>query len=108
MSGARRVRPCTREFRVCFPRGPAITMSQLLTIAIPTYNRAAKLEKQLSWLSRNLVELEGECALIVSDNASTDDTAAVCHRWRDAFAARGVCMLINRNDHNLGPLANIA
>lgn len=83
-------------------------MSKLLTIAIPSYNRAARLDRQLAWLSRNLAELEGECAVIVSDNASTDETPTVCAKWRDEFAARGVSVLINRNPANVGPLPNIA
>jgi glycosyltransferase involved in cell wall biosynthesis len=83
-------------------------MSKLLTIAIPSFNRATKLDRQLGWLSRNLRELEGECAVILSDNASTDATSQICATWRDDLAARGVDVLVNRNPQNIGPLANIA
>ena len=82
-------------------------MPRLLTIAIPSFNRAAKLDRQLAWLSRNLAELETECAVIISDNASTDDTPAVCAKWRDEFAARGIDVLVHRNPANVGPLPNI-
>ena len=50
----------------------------LLTVAIPTFNRAVALDAQLDALSRSIVELTGECAVIVSDNASSDETPAVC------------------------------
>ena len=81
---------------------------KLLTIAIPTYNRAAKLDRQLAWLDRNMRGLESQCDVILSDNASPDDTAAVCAKWRDALGSRGVDVRINRMPHNVGPLPNIA
>lgn len=83
-------------------------MAKLLTIAIPTYNRAAKLDEQLAWLSRNLRELESDCAVIVSDNASTDNTPNICAKWREELVARGAEVLINRNETNVGCLPNIA
>ncbi|MBC8109189.1 MAG: glycosyltransferase [Anaerolineae bacterium] len=83
-------------------------MAKLLTIAIPTYNRALKLEKQLAWLDRNIVGVEHQCEVVISDNASTDITPAVCRRWQAKLSERGVECRINRNEQNLGPLPNIA
>jgi len=83
-------------------------MSKLLTIAIPTYNRAAKLDAQLAWLDRNLRGHEADVDVILSDNASADDTPATCARWRDALAPRGVHVRVNRMPQNVGPLPNIA
>jgi glycosyltransferase involved in cell wall biosynthesis len=83
-------------------------MSRLLTIAIPTYNRAAKLDRQLAWLERSLRGHESQCDLILSDNASPDDTPAVCTKWRDLMAARGIDLRINRMPQNVGALPNIA
>src|SRR5688572_5875335 len=83
-------------------------MPKLLTIAIPTYNRAAKLDGQLAWVDRNLRGFESQCDVIVSDNASPDDTPAVCAKWRATFASRGVDVHINRMPTNVGPLPNIA
>lgn len=49
----------------------------LLTIAIPTYNRADCLERLLSTLLMELRGLEEHVSVVVSDNASTDRTPAV-------------------------------
>ena len=83
-------------------------MPRLLTVAIPSYNRAQKLDRQLTWLDRNLSGFEHEIDVILSDNASPDDTPAVCQKWKDRFAARGVECRVNRNPQNVGPLPNIA
>ena len=52
-------------------------MQKLLTIAIPTYNRAALLDKQLAWLATAIKGWESECEIIISDNCSTDNTPGV-------------------------------
>ena len=52
-------------------------MNKLLTIAIPTYNRAALLDKQLAWLAIAIKGFESECEIIISDNCSTDNTPGV-------------------------------
>jgi abequosyltransferase len=83
-------------------------MPKLLTVAVPTYNRAGQLDRQLGWLDRNLAGFESACDVILSDNASTDDTPSICATWRETLAARGVDCRINRNAQNLGPLPNIA
>jgi glycosyltransferase involved in cell wall biosynthesis len=83
-------------------------MSRLLTVAIPSYNRAAKLDRQLAWLDRNLAGFEADVEVILSDNASPDDTPAICQKWKDRFESRGVECRVNRNPQNVGPLPNIA
>ena len=83
-------------------------MSKLLTVAIPTYNRAAKLERQLAWLDRSVAGFEERCDVILSDNASPDDSPAVCAKWRDLLSSRGVNVRVNRMPRNVGPLPNIA
>lgn len=55
----------------------------ILTIAIPTYNRAAKLDVQLT---RLLPQLTAEVRLCVYDNASPDDTREVMAK----YLSRGV------------------
>jgi glycosyltransferase involved in cell wall biosynthesis len=83
-------------------------MSRLLTIAIPTYKRAAKLDGQLACFTQSVGGIESHCDVILSDNASPDETAAVCAKWRDVLAPRGVRVQINRMPSNVGPLPNIA
>lgn len=81
-------------------------MTKLLTVAIPTFNRAEKLDAQLSWLARNLEGFESDCEILISDNASTDRTQDVIRHWQPHFAAAG--LQVNRNDQNLGAIGNIA
>lgn len=64
----------------------------LLTIAVPTYNRADCLELLLTTLERELSGLEGRVAVVVCDNASSDRTPAVmaafAQSWRDTRLLR--------------------
>lgn len=73
----------------------------LLTIAIPTYNRAVYLRQSLEAL---LPQLGGhpEVELLISDNASPDSTLCVIQ----AFRERGLCLIHKRNEVNIGADAN--
>lgn len=74
-------------------------MSPLVTIGIPTYNRAATLGRAIeSALSQDHANLE----LIISDNASTDDTQALCL----GYAERDPRVRYLRSPVNEGPIAN--
>lgn len=74
----------------------------LLSICIPTYNRARFLRIMLEALIPQAEALDGLVEVIVSDNASTDDTKAVVE------SAQGTGTVVySQNAHNLGPLANI-
>jgi len=81
-------------------------MQKLLTIAIPTYNRAALLDKQLAWLATAIKGFESECEIIVSDNYSTDNTPGVVKKWQSAFS--NTVFIANRNRENIGLMPNIA
>ena len=83
-------------------------MASALTIAFPTYNRAALLDRQLAWLSRALAGHEADCEILISDNASPDETPAVAERWRLALAERGAAVRVNTNTRNIGAIRNIA
>ena len=74
----------------------------LLTIAIPTYNRAEILKQLLSELAGQL-ENDPRVELIVCDNASPDATQAVVDEYRKC----GLAMLYVRNESNLGADRNI-
>ena len=71
----------------------------LVSIGLPVYNGGPFFKQALdSLLNQTLGDLE----LIVSDNASTDDTAAMC---RD-YAARDARVRYIRQDSNMGALRN--
>jgi glycosyltransferase involved in cell wall biosynthesis len=73
----------------------------LLTIAVPTYNRAECLRELLSGLADQL-QNESRVELIISDNASPDHTSEVVQ----SFMARGLELRYIRNIDNIGPDAN--
>lgn len=73
----------------------------LLTIAIPTYNRSACLGQLLEILMPQLKD-EPRVELIVSDNASQDDTPNMVA----TFQKRGLEIAYFRNDVNLGADVN--
>lgn len=73
----------------------------LLTIAIPTYNRARYLRELLSVLYDQLID-EPRVELIVSDNASPDETPALV----EEFQKRGLRIRSIRNETNIGADAN--
>jgi glycosyltransferase involved in cell wall biosynthesis len=71
----------------------------LVTIGIPTYNRANVLNRSIeSALRQDYKNLE----VIISDNASTDHTPAVCETYRLQDAR----IRYIRSPHNLGATAN--
>lgn len=70
----------------------------LLTIAIPTYNRAADLDACLARIAGQ-PGVGGEVELLVSDNCSTDATEAVVKSWQ----AKGAKITYLRNAQNIGP-----
>tara|TARA_B100000963_G_scaffold225277_1_gene196459 strand:+ start:5715 stop:6644 length:930 start_codon:yes stop_codon:yes gene_type:complete len=67
----------------------------LLTIAIPTFNRASFLEKNLSYL---LKQYKKNFKIIVQDNASYDNTKNVVNKYIDL----GLPIEYERNSKNLG------
>ncbi|HEV7320762.1 MAG TPA: glycosyltransferase family 2 protein [Ensifer sp.] len=77
-------------------------MSQVkLSICIPTYNRAAFLEKALDYFV-NLYQFAYKYEIVISDNASTDDTGEVVAR----FIAKGLPIRYLRQAENYGSGAN--
>ncbi|MDZ8185441.1 MAG: glycosyltransferase family 2 protein [Nostoc sp. ChiSLP02] len=80
-------------------------MSKLLTIAIPTYNRAQLLDKQLTWLAQAIKGFEDECEILVSDNCSTDNTQEVVQKWQKILSI--LTFKSNKNSKNLGVVKNI-
>ncbi len=74
----------------------------LLSIAIPTYNRSKYLAQLLEVLAPQLSG-ESRVELIISDNASPDDTQSIVESFqRDGMDCRYI-----KNSSNLGPDGNI-
>lgn len=74
-----------------------------ISICLPTYNRSAFLRQSLGSVleaaSRSALDIE----IVVSDNASLDDTEAVVR----SFAARGLSVRYFRNPKNVGGNRNL-
>jgi glycosyltransferase involved in cell wall biosynthesis len=80
-------------------------MDKLLTIAIPTYNRAELLDKQLGWLANAIRGLETECEIFVSDNCSSDHTQEIIKKWQDILT--NVTFKSHKHSENTGVMNNI-
>ena len=82
------------------PEGP------LLTVGIPTYNRATTLRACLARLLEDLEPHAAYVEVIVSDNASDDDTDRVLSECRDLWRDR-VHLRCIRNSSNVGVSRNV-
>ena len=78
-------------------------MKPILSICIPTYNRSACLKECLNSITMSVTGHESQIEIIVSDNASTDDTADVIH----AFQIKYPWIQYHKNDENIGAARNI-
>jgi glycosyltransferase involved in cell wall biosynthesis len=74
-------------------------MPPLVTIGLPTRNRAGVIGPLLDSL---LAQEYRNFELIISDNASTDDTADICER----YAARDARIRVVRQETNIGLVGN--
>lgn len=79
-------------------------MAPLISIAIPTYNRATVLADTLCSLASHPELMRDDIELVISDNASTDKTEDVV---RDFSARTGKAVRFSRNESNLGIDGNI-
>ncbi|MCQ8118685.1 glycosyltransferase family 2 protein [Methylomonas rosea] len=76
----------------------------LLTIGIPTWNRADYLVKNIEQIISQLGELTYPIEILVSDNCSTDDTKARVEQYLN----KDLPIRYIRNSENIGPDLNIA
>lgn len=81
-------------------------MSKLLSITIPTYNRAAQLNAQLAWLAKEIRNFEDVCDILVYDNCSTDDTPNVVSNWQKVLGQTTLKLI--RHSENIGGMKNLA
>lgn len=88
---------------------PSLNIHPLLTITIPTYNRANFLGLCLKRINEEIVALTEDLRCLVnvyvSDNASLDDTHKVIAQYQHVWGNNFVSV---RNTENIGPDANIA
>lgn len=89
-------------------QNPPASARPLLTVAIPTYGRAALLDRQLAWFAEAVRGREHLVELHVSDNASTDETARVMATWRERLAGGTLRTRWERRPKNVGAIRNIA
>lgn len=78
----------------------------LLTIAIPTWNRAETLDKALNHLIPQLHGFENEIELVISDNASNDHTNEVVIKYKNAN--KQLNFVHYRNEVNIQFFGNFA
>lgn len=72
----------------------------LLTICIPTYNRASKLDYSLSRFEKELASVDASLLVFfISDNCSPDNTKEVV----DNYIEKGLPIIYSRNEENIGP-----
>lgn len=74
----------------------------LLSICIPTYNRANWLAASLQSLIPQVVACDGDVELVVSDNCSTDSTQSILEEYSTCQFFRG-----HRNSVNVGGTPNM-
>ncbi|MDI1305926.1 MAG: glycosyltransferase family 2 protein [bacterium] len=74
----------------------------LLTIVIPTYNRDVWLENSFGIISEELKGLDEIVEIVVSNNASIDNTELVVKKYKNSFP-----FIYNYNSANVGAIRNI-
>lgn len=77
---------------------------KILTIAIPTYNRASILKIALQKLIPQYLEFADEVELIITDNCSTDDTSSVINDFVNKYNLENV--IFHQQTYNSGYYGN--
>ena len=79
-------------------------MTPTLSLVVPVYNNSATIEGTLD--SILMLELLEAVELVVSDDASTDHTVALCRRWLQRHGTRFRRATVVENERNLGISGN--
>ena len=74
----------------------------MLTIGIPTYNRANKLDNAIKAIYEELSSLNQKVELLISDNNSSDNTFEIINKWREKLEIN-----YSKNQTNLGFDSNV-
>jgi glycosyltransferase involved in cell wall biosynthesis len=72
-------------------------MTKILSICIPTYNRAKALDRLLKNIGGQIRGIEAEIEICISDNCSSDGTGEVVRKWEGKLP-----LVYSRNPSNLG------
>ena len=81
----------------------------MLTVYIPTFNRATRLSENLKLVIDQIVvyELQSKVSILVGDNASEDNTQSICAVNAEFAKAKQIKFSYFRNPRNLGFNGNI-
>ena len=81
--------------------------TRLLSLVVPTYNRANYLSSLLASVATELhanTALQTDIEVVVSDNASIDNTKDMCSEWKSRYPD---VLVYRRNESNMGGPANL-
>ena len=78
----------------------------LLTIAVPTYNRAYLLDSFYSRLYDVVKNYPSKFEILVSNNASIDETSTICKKWEAPFSSIATFRYAEQRE-NIGVAKNI-
>ena len=78
----------------------------VLSICVPTFNRAHILERFFSLLETAISNLEDKVEVLISNNASTDNTRLICHAWGGGLS-KNVNFRYYEQVTNIGVVRNI-
>lgn len=80
-----------------------MTSQPILSICIPTWNRAVFLDTSLASFKKQIDDINAEdIELFISDNCSEDNTSSIVKKYID----EGMPITYNRNDENIGAARN--
>jgi len=84
-------------------------MDNILTIAIPTYNRANRFDKSMNVLLSQIIKSGKRqyLSVFVSNNGSTDATAKIIDKHKDIFRKHGISFFSHTFCENNGFDANV-
>lgn len=78
---------------------------KLLSICIPTWNRASVLERTLNNIISQALEFKDKVEICISNNGSTDNTKEVVMKFKEKHPE--ILIKYNENERNLGPDKNL-
>lgn len=80
-----------------------MVVNPILSICIPTWNRASILNMSLNSFEKQFQEIDSnDVEIFISDNCSNDDTGVVVQ----SYISRGLPITYSRNDQNIGAARN--